>query len=386
MHTDFVDPASALQALIDAAVAGGIPGISVAVVGRDGVVSLASAGQADVVSRVPVRSDMLFGIGSITKTFVAVVILQLAEEGRVALDATAPSVLGAAVQGIPNADVATIAQLLNHTGGVPSWEDDPAWIRDGRGAALDVNRVWGKADTLAYVAGHAPLSPPGLQFGYANTNFTLLGLVIEKLTGEEAMSEIRRRILAPLGIDEIYLEGFEPLPRSRLSHRYHWITPEFRSTAGVNAAFTEVHPGLLDVSASNLSVEWTAGGMVATARALASFGAALRDGRLLSPRSTRFMTQWFPVASQATHDAFRNAHVGHNLFRSQYADGLAVVGHDGDVLGFSGSLYWVEGTDVVVAVLCNVGSMHAGAAAGGVAYSVAKTTQFIEAVRRLGTR
>ncbi len=84
---------------------------------------------------------MLFGVGSITKTFAAVVILQLVEEGRLDLHATAASLLGVAVAGIPNADQATIAQLLNHTGGVPSWEDDPAWIHEGRGDRLDPGRI-----------------------------------------------------------------------------------------------------------------------------------------------------------------------------------------------------------------------------------------------------
>ena len=108
--------ASELKALLDEAVASGIPGISAA-----------------VATGAPVRPEMLFGIGSITKTFVTVVILQLTEEGRLDLNATAASLLGAAVDGIPNAEKATLAQLLNHTGGVRSWEDDPAWIHEGRG-------------------------------------------------------------------------------------------------------------------------------------------------------------------------------------------------------------------------------------------------------------
>ena len=104
------------------------------------------------------RPDMLFGVGSITKTFVAVVILQLAEEGRLDLSATAESVLASGVDGVPNAATATIAQLLNHTGGVPSWEDDPAWIRDGRVDRLDVDRMWDKTATLAYMLTHAPMA------------------------------------------------------------------------------------------------------------------------------------------------------------------------------------------------------------------------------------
>ena len=116
-----------LQALLDEAVSAGIPGISAAVATHDSVVWVGVAGKADLQTGAPVRPDMLFGVGSITKTFVAVVILQLAEEGRLDLNATAASLLGPAVEGIPNAKRATLAQLLNHTGGVPSWEDEPVW-------------------------------------------------------------------------------------------------------------------------------------------------------------------------------------------------------------------------------------------------------------------
>ncbi len=289
--------AAELQALLDQAVTAGLPGISAAVANSTGVVWTGVAGQADLEAGTPVRADMLFGVGSITKTFAAVVVLQLAEEGRLDLNATAASLLGAAVDGIPNADQATIAQLLNHTGGVPSWEDDSAWIHEGRGDRLDPTRIWGKTATLTYIRGHQPLAPPGKAFSYANTNFTLLGMVIEKVTGADAGDEIHRRILVPLGLADIHLEGFEPVPEARVAHRYHWATPTFRHDAGINPAFPEIRPGLIDASRSNLSVEWTAGGMVATARDLARYAVALRDGRLLKPESMKFLTEWFPAGT-----------------------------------------------------------------------------------------
>jgi len=363
-----------LQTLLHEAVAEGIPGISTAIATRDGVIWSGVAGKADVQSGTPLGQGMLFGIGSITKTFVAVVILQLVEEGRLDLNATAASLLGTMVEGIPNAGKATIAQLLNHTGGVPSWEDDPLWIREGRGDRLNVNHIWGKTATLPYIKGHAPLAAPGEKFSYANTNFTLLGMIIEKVTGEEAVDEIHRRILTPNALKNVYLEGFEPVPESRLPHRYHWATPDFRQSAGVNVAFPEVRPDFIDASRSNLSVEWTAGGMVATARDLALYAVALRDGRLLSAQSMKFMTEWFPVQE--------GMQVGHNLFRIESKGGLTTIGHSGDVLGFTGTMYWVEGTDVAVAVLCNVGSMHSGDVPG-TAYSVGENRRFIELAMRV---
>lgn len=362
-----------LQALLDKAVRAGIPGITAALATRNGVVWRGVAGRADLQTGEPVRPDMLFGIGSITKTFIAVIILQLIEAGRLDLNATAQSLLGGAVEGVPNADKATIAQLLNHTGGVPSWEDDPSWIRDGRGDRLDVNRVWEKTATLPYIQGHAPLAKPGEMFSYANTNFTLLGMIIEKVTGQDVVEAIHQRILMPTGLKSIFLEGFEPLPEGQLPHRYHWATPSFRQIAGVNQAFPEVRPGLIDVSRSNLSVEWTGGGMVATAQDLARYAVALRDGRLLTDQSMEYMTEWFPIEE--------GVQVGHNLYRIEYPDGPAIIGHNGDVLGFSGSMYWIEGRDAAISVLCNVGAMHSGSVPGK-APAVALSNEFIELALR----
>ncbi len=379
-----VGAAMELQSLLDEAVAKGLPGVSAAVADSTGVIWTGVAGQADIVAKTPISPDMLFGIGSITKTFAAVVVLQLAEEGRLDLDATSASILGAAVAGIPNADKATIAQLLNHTGGVPSWEDDPKWIREGRGDRLNPARIWGKTEALPYITGHQPLFDPGTKYSYSNSNYTLLGMVIEKITGNDAVAEIHRRILDPLGLADIRLEGFEPVPSERIPHRYHWATPTFRESAGINAAFSEPRPGLIDATGSNLSVEWTAGGMIATARDLARYGAALRDGKLLKPESMKFLTQWFTVSD--------NSQVGHNVFRRTYPSGVALIGHDGDVLGFTGSLYWIEGADVVVAVVANVGSMHSTSAGTGTAavdqvpgtaYLVSRDPRFIELAGKL---
>ena len=344
--------AGKLQSILEQSLSEGMPGISAAIATSDGMVWTGTAGKANIQTGGPIAENMLFGIGSITKTFVNVVILQLAEEGRLNLNATAQSILGSAVDGIPNAENASIAQLLNHTSGVPSWEDDPIWIREGRGQDLNPAEIWGKTQTLSYIKNHEPLFPPGERHSYANTNYTLLGMIIEEITGREATDEINERILDPLQLNSIFLEGFEDVPAGRLPHRYHWATDSFKNNAGVHSAFPMVDEHLIDASASNLSVEWTAGGMVASASDLARYGVALRDGKLLNSESMAFMMDWFPVRE--------NRWVGHNVFKSELADGLVTVGHSGDVLGFNGTLYWIEGYDVVVVVLGNVGAMHSG--------------------------
>lgn len=361
------------EAFLEQAVSAGVPGITAAVATRDGVAWTAASGAANLVTGERMRPDMLLGIGSITKTFVAVIILQLIAEKQLRVENTAKNILDVAVDGIANADIATVAQLLNHTSGIPSWEDDPTWIRYGRGDFLEVGRTWDKLETLGYIKGKKRLFAPGTRFSYSNTNYTLLGMIVEKVTGSDAVSVIRERILGPLGLRNIRVEGFEPLPQDRLTGRYHWATRQFRRAAGVNHAFTEVRGDLIDVSASNLSTEWMAGGMLATARDLALYGVALRDGRLLRPESLELMTRWVPAGP--------DMQVGHGLFRITYPDGPAILRHNGDVLGFTAGLFWIEGVDAVVGMMCNVGGMHAGKVPLAI-NSVEKQKQFVDAVLR----
>lgn len=343
-----------LQSALESAIAKGAPGLSAAIATRQGVIWTGTAGYADIKARTPIQTSNLFGVGSITKVFVTTVIMQLVQEGRLDLDNTAAKILGLDVtKGIANADRATLAQLLAHTGGVISWEDDPRWIREGRGSKLDPSHLWGKTEPLDYIRGpeHPALNAPGEKHNYSNTNYTLLGLVIEKVTGHTAESEIRRRVLEPLKLRDTFLEGFETFDTKRLPHRYHWATPTFEQTAGIAKGFQRVRPDLIDATGSNLSVEWTAGGMVSTPSDLALFALALRDARIISPASLKFITQWTP--------AWKGAEVGHGLFRTQNQQGYN-IGHNGSVLGFTGSFYWTEQGDAIVAVLSNVGTMHAG--------------------------
>jgi D-alanyl-D-alanine carboxypeptidase len=333
--------------------AGGFPSLSVAVGNGCGVLWSSAAGVADLGSGRPARTTDLYGVGSITKTFVAVVALQLVDEGRLNLERPATDYVPRLREmHIANAGTATLAQLMNHTSGIPSWEDDPRWIRDARGAGIDPRRRWQPADSLAYVDGKPALSPPGAEYHYANTNYTLLGLAIEEVSGQSLAGEIGRRILAPLGLHDTYIEGYEQEPVDRLPRRYHFDTEVFRTTAGIAPSFTVVRPGLLDVSSASLAPEWAAGGLVTTARDLASFALALRDGRLLNPKQLAFMQTWRPAES--------GSEVGHGLFRFDRGNDRHTIGHQGAVLGFGAQMEWLESGDAVIVSLSNVGSIDGG--------------------------
>lgn len=349
------DAENALRAELATGLARGLPSISIAIATRQGVIWSDAIGYADLSRRNLAHTGYLYGIGSITKMFVACVVEQLVDEGRLSLDATGAEILGTeGIAGIPNAATATVRQFLDHTSGVPSWEFDAEWIRHGRGSAMDVSHIWGKTETLDYLkSGRDPATnKPGLGYRYSNTNYTLLGLIIEQVTGRDAVLEIHERLLKPRGLTDIAFEGFEPVDAARVPSRYHFGTPDFVRDAGLHPSFRRVAGSLIDVSRSNLSAEWTAGAMLATAHDLALFVRDLRDGQIVSAAALRRMSTF-----RSTDD--RDEDMGQGLALDRHGR-ERLIGYTGNVLGFGAAVGWIPGEDVVIALLTNVGAMHAG--------------------------
>lgn len=335
----------------------GIPGLSVAVGMGNQLMWTGTAGYSNLQQKVPVKTTDRFAIGSITKTFVARVILQLVDEGKVGLDQTCADHLDEAViKNIPNADKATIRQLINHQSAVPTWEFQPDWIRKGRGDQMTVGKIWGKTETLDYInQGQVAVDyAPGDKYSYSNTNYTLLGLIIEAVTGEEAVAEIRRRILEPLGMKHTFMESFEPIPDG-IVHHYHFATPTFAEIAGIHETYTEVRPYLVDSTAGNLSPEWTAGGMVASASDVVRWMQSIRDGELVSADMQREAFTYYPPKEPA-----ERAYLQGIAKLEDYYNGSDAYGHSGGTLGFSAQMYWIEQADVILVLLANVGGMHSG--------------------------
>ena len=407
----------------------GLPGISIAI-GKTSSSSSSSSllwsgskGFSELETKQAMSStEHSFCIGSITKTFVAVVILQLVEEGKLDLNKTVldylrrPTAAEAAtsstsastddwlcyelVSKVPNSQRATLRHLLCHQSGIPTWEFQPDWIRAGRGADIvDEDKIWTKLETLTFLvpppndgdinqndndddySATTATFFPGQCFSYSNTNYTLLGLVIEHVTGNEASMEIRNRILEPLELTSAYLDSFEKLPansNSRLPSHYHFATSAFRKSAGVSPLFSSLphhHPCLINTSRANFSTEWTAGGLVMTMPDLWTYAQALLqrrgDGssRLLSKAMLDEMKTYRPPASDIVgEDSAGTKGKRLNDSGDYYCSGICKHleqqqiswGHGGLTLGFSSNMVYLEDSDVIVTCATNVGSMHSG--------------------------
>lgn len=172
--------AAELEELLHKYVDSGAPGISAATASSGEIVWESAKGQSDILGNHPLDVFHHFGIGSITKVFVAVIILQLVDESKLAFSNTVDQILDPELYaGIENAGQASIERLLSHHAGIDSWEDEPSWIVRGRGKDIRNDHIWGKTEALDYIRRPRVTAPEPGQGYYSNTNYTLLGLMIE---------------------------------------------------------------------------------------------------------------------------------------------------------------------------------------------------------------
>ena len=182
------DRLKSLDDQLEALVETGLPGATALAAGP-GFHWEGAAGLADVASGAPLTSDHRFRIGSVTKIFVAALVLRLVDDGALELDGDAG----------PIAEGVTIRQLLNHTSGFPDFLDDiVAFFEPFRN---DPEYRWelGHRDVLALVKEKPMLFPPGEGWAYRGSNYLMLGLLVEETTGATLREELKRRVVEPLG-------------------------------------------------------------------------------------------------------------------------------------------------------------------------------------------
>jgi len=290
-----------LRHQLHALIAAGVPGAVLVV--RDGDEQLRlSAGTSDVATGTPMRVENRFKIGSITKTLVATVVLELVRDGKLRLGDTVAQWLPGLV---PNGAHITVKQLLRHQSGLFDYFEDPRATEPY--LAGDLGFVWTPRALIELATSHPPNFPPGTAFSYSNTNYLVLGLIVERATGHSLRQELRRRIFKPLHLGSTRFptsQRFGP----RLAHGYLW-SPQGRQ----------------DVTAVSQSLAWAAGGAVSSAGDVARFYRALLGGRILPQRLLHEMRQTVPLAPG----------VGYGLGLIRVASPCGPLwGHDGSFAGY----------------------------------------------------
>lgn len=245
---------------LDAVVRAGVPGV-VAFAAAPNLSWERTAGVADVGTGVPLTPDHRFRIASVTKLFVAAVVLQLVDEGALALDGE----VGSIAEGV------TLRQLLNHTSGLPNYAELDSILEPYRKDRAHRSGL-APRDALALAEARPRLFPPGEGWSYSGSNYVVLGLLVEETTGATLREELRRRIVEPLGLGATDLPDTSSTPAG-LARGY--LPPD-----GPLLPF----PGrdLVDVTDLDLFT-WGGGGMVSSARDVARFLETLLSGELLPP-------------------------------------------------------------------------------------------------------
>jgi D-alanyl-D-alanine carboxypeptidase len=252
----------------------GLPGVSAAILFADGSIWLHSSGLADVEAARPVTPDTAFAVASISKTFLAALILTLVEEERLGLETTATTYL-------PNVainDAITVRQLLDHTSGL----HDYFYAPDIDEALLgDRVRAWTAQDALGYVG--KPYFKPGRGWHYSNTNYLILGMLAEEIVGASLAEQFRSRFLAPLGLNHTYYQGAEGL-RGPLALAYRFSGPDPDLAPIPLTDGTALVPFTSVVTAAG-----SAGSIASTAEDLVTWARRLYGGRVLTSASRSAM-------------------------------------------------------------------------------------------------
>ncbi|MDT0458860.1 serine hydrolase domain-containing protein [Streptomyces sp. DSM 41527] len=311
---------TALRGLVEK---GGLPGVIAKVRDRHGS-WLASSGYADTgTGRKRSPGDHFRG-ASITKTFVATVLLQLEAEERLSLDDTVERWLPGLVQGNGyDGSKITLRQLLNHTSGIADYTSDPAFLRDAAGPGFPEHRydTHTPEELVATALKYPPRPDPEKAPLYSNTNFVIAGMIIEKATGHSYGQEITRRIIKPLKLNGTSFPGTAPQlpnPHPVGYSRLHQKEPD-----------AKIH----DATEQNMTWLGAAGDIISTSGDLNRFQRALMNGQLLPRVQMKEMLDEVPA-----RDGFG---YGLGVEFAQLSCGVKVVGKSGRA---NGSLSAMVGT------------------------------------------
>ncbi|MFB6616850.1 serine hydrolase domain-containing protein [Streptomyces sp. NPDC085524] len=275
-------------------------------------------GVADKATGAPMETDFNFRIGSETKTFTVTALLELVDQGKLALD----DPIGKYIEGVPNGSRITLRQLAGMRSGLYNYSEDPTFNKE---LTAGPDKYFPPRQLLAYSFKHPVQFEPGAQFDYSNTNLILLGLVVEKI-GKKPLSEfIRQEVLEPAGLR--------------------------RTAFPVDASFPDPHPqGYTDQSATgkvvistdwNPSWAWAAGAMISDLLDLRSWARTLATGSLLTPATQAERLKTTPMD-------IPGAGYGLGIFDVQ-----GWIGHNGSLPGYESLTMYLPQYQATLVVLLN---------------------------------
>jgi D-alanyl-D-alanine carboxypeptidase len=280
--------AERMQDILDEAVERGMPAISAQVEVADSTWSGVSGVQT-LEGGEPLFDTHRFRIASITKLFTEVAVLQLVDAGELSLDDTVSELLGGgALAGLDHIDTITVRQLIDHTSGMRDFTDVDRFWNEAYGDG-GLNRIWEPTELLSYATYRGPYGEPGQTYRYSSSNYIVLGMILEKTTGDALQTVYRERLLEPLSLANTYVEGAESQSAGALP-AYFVARGNGMGRWKSKQGWQEVRPdGLVNLATEYTHYNawaWSAGAINTNAADLATFFNAVRSGALLSDEST----------------------------------------------------------------------------------------------------
>jgi D-alanyl-D-alanine carboxypeptidase len=316
-------------------------GVSASVALPDGAFLTVIAGEADREPKRVMSKDTLLLQGSVGKTYVAAVALQLVHEKKLKLEEKIQTYLGSEpwFAKLPNAQEITVRMLMNHTSGIMRYELNPTFLSD---LTKSPAKVWTPAERLQYVFEKKPRFAAGAGFDYSDTNYIVLGMILEKVTGKKIEELITARLLEPLGLKQTVFSN--RLTIAGLAQGY----------AGTQNPFG-LKERMLNADGSmiiNPQFEWTGGGMASTSADLTRWGKLLYEGKAFDPSLLKTMLEGVKAPMLG-----RDVHYGLGVILRPTSLG-PTYGHSGFFPGYMAELmYWPE-HKVAVAVQVNTSEVQ----------------------------
>lgn len=321
-----------VQSLLDSLrIAGGFPGLSVAIVKNDTVLALAS-GYNDKEKKLALKTSDRMLMGSVGKTYVSAIVLQLCKAKKLSLDARVQNYLGHYkwYRRIPNADNITVRMLMNHTSGIMRYEFKHQFLKDLKAKPA---KTWLPEELVQYIADEKAAFKAGKGWEYSDTNYILLGMIIEKITGKKYYALLNRQILQPFKLTNTFPSDKRKL--NSLAQGYAGDSNEFGGKDKV------LENGLFII---NPQFEWTGGGLYSTTMDLARWGKLLYEGKIVD---TNLL-----FSSAVAAKLGRDTRYALGVFIRPTVLGVA-YGHSGFFPGYVTELFYFPQYKMSIAIQCN---------------------------------
>jgi len=276
---------SIIRPLVDSLrIAGNFPGLSVAIIFEDNTSLSIASGYADKESGIMLKPTDRFLQGSVGKTYVSAIAMQLIKNNKIQLDENVSKYLGNTpwYGKIPNAEDITVRMLMNHTSGVMRYEFKEAFTTD---LTNHPDKEWKPEELIEYVLGEQAPFKAGTGWEYSDTNYILLGMIIESVTGQPYYTLLEKEILKPLKLKNTF-----PSNKRKLDGLV-------QGYAGKENAFGNQEKVLDDKRqfVINPQFEWTGGGIYSTTHDLARWGKMLYEGKAFDASLLPTMLEGVPA-------------------------------------------------------------------------------------------